>query len=212
MRIYDIGANIGKFTDENIKINKDCEFILLEANPKLCDDLKRKYEKNNKIKIFNYLVSDVDNQDIDFHIYRSNPLSTASIDWAKTGRFKDHYNDGKIEKTIKINSICLDTLIDVYGESDYIKIDVEGYENVVIKGMKKYLGLLSFEWAEELKNQIIDSISHLNSIGYSQYYISYNDNYTFIPNNFISYDEIISSINLNLKINRMDKWGMIFAK
>jgi FkbM family methyltransferase len=208
MKIYDIGANIGKFTDENIKINKDCDFILVEANPKLAEDLKIKYKNNNKISVVNCLISDIDDEQIDFHVYQSDTISTANNEWIKNGRFKNY----RLEKTIKINSLSLDKLINVYGEPTYIKIDVEGYENVVIRGMKKYLGFLSFEWAEELKPQIIDSISHLKNIGYTQYHISYNDNYTFIPKDFVSYDDIISIINTELIQDRMDKWGMIFVK
>ena len=61
----------------------------------------------------------------------------------------------------------IEDLIKTHGESDRMKIDVEGYEKTVILGISKHIGDLSFEWAEESKTDILDSLSHLFSISIS---------------------------------------------
>lgn len=210
-RIYDIGANLGNFTQSNLSKYHDCEFVLVEANPNLIEDLKSKFENNKNVKVLNYCVSNNDSEYIDFYIYHSNPLSTASKKWMTNSRFSDHYERKVYNEPIKIESISLETLVEKYGNSDYIKIDVEGYENVVISGLKSNIGLISFEWAEEFKSEIIESVNKLNELGYKDYNISYSDNYLYIPEKFISYDNILNELN-NLNEFRKDKWGMIFAK
>jgi len=208
MRIYDIGANIGRFTEENIKKYDNCEFILVEANPSLVQVLNNKFEKFDNISIVNNCVSDTNGEEIDFYICESDTISSASKKWTKDSRFSDNY---KYFNPIKTKSITIESLLEKYGKPDYIKIDVEGYENVVISGIKNYVGLLSFEWAEESKDDILESLSHLRSIGYRYFYISYNDNYTFIPNDFVSYNIIKSEVE-SLNEDQKEKWGMIFVK
>jgi FkbM family methyltransferase len=207
MRIYDIGANVGRFTEDNINKYKDCEFILVEANPVLCDLLDNKFKEYENIKIVNMCVSSVDNEELDFFISEADTISTASKEWIDNSRF----NNYKYFEPIKSKSITIESLISQYGKSDYTKIDVEGYEKIVILGIKKNIGLISFEWAEELKEDIKESILHLYLIGYKEFYISYSDEYTFIPNNFSDYDSLKSEVD-SLDISRKEKWGMIFAK
>ena len=47
--------------------------------------------------------------------------------------------------TIKIQTITLDILIDKYGIPGFIKIDVEGSESLVLKGLTRRVAALSFE-------------------------------------------------------------------
>jgi FkbM family methyltransferase len=207
-RIYDIGANIGRFTEENIKKYNSCEFILVEANPRLYNLLTSKFKNIDNINIINSCVSDKDNEELDFYICEVDTISSASKEWTTESRFSDNY---KYFDAIKVKSITIDSLIETYGKPDYIKIDVEGYESVVISGLKRHIGLLSFEWAEESKDDILKSISHLKSIGYKKFHISYNDNYTFIPNDFTDYDTIKLEVE-SLNKNKREKWGMIWSK
>jgi FkbM family methyltransferase len=206
-RIYDIGANVGKFTEENTIKYPNCEIIVIEANPSLFETLSNKFYSNNKITILNNCVTNEDDTSIDFYICEADTISSASKKWTTESRFADY----KYREPIKIEGISIETLIKKYGKADYIKIDVEGYEKVVISGMSKNLGLLSFEWAEELKQDILESLNHSNSIGYTKYYISYNDSYTFIPEQFFSFDYLINEVD-KLNESRKVKWGMIFAK
>lgn len=206
-RIYDIGANIGKFTEVNIDKYINCEFIVVEANPNLIPVLEKKFESIKNIKILNLCVSDSDGF-VDFYISEADTISTASKEWINESRF----NNFKYNSPIKVKSVSIDSMMIEYGESDYTKIDVEGYEYTIIKGIEKYIGLISFEWAEEMILDIKNSLFHLNSIGYKEFYITYNDDYKFIPDFYISYNDIISELDNNLDDKRKEKWGMIFSK
>jgi len=204
-RIYDIGENVGNFTEENLKKYSQCEFILIEANPELIPILKNKFKNLNKVKILNYCISENDGY-ANFYISAAHKISTASTKWITDSRFSNY----KFKDPIKIQSSSLNSIVEKYGKSDYIKIDVEGYEKTIILGIKKYLGLISFEWAEELKSDILDCITHLNSIGYTNFFVNYNDNYTFLPSEYYNFEKIKDEIN-KLNPKNKEKWGMIFA-
>lgn len=212
MIIYDIGANNGNFTQLNIPIYQNAKFILVEANPNLCNFLNEKFANSNNIIVLNRCISEKDNTKIKFYVNNTcDGISTACKKWIQDSRFKNNFQS---ITEVDIDSISIDSLIEQYGKADYIKIDVEGYENIVIRGMNRYQGLLSFEWAEEMKTEIKESLHRLNSLGYENFYIlSGTDYYSFMPqkSDYIDYDSIIEIINAELDEKRCNKWGMIFT-
>ena len=51
-------------------------------------------------------------------------------------------------------------------QSDFIKIDVEGYEYEVIKGLTYPVRSMSFEFTPEYLDATLASLEHLRSIGH----------------------------------------------
>src|SRR5262249_60695009 len=47
---------------------------------------------------------------------------------------------------IEVNVVTLDSLIDEFGVPDYIKIDVEGFDLEVLRGLSQPIALLSVEF------------------------------------------------------------------
>lgn len=208
MKIFDIGTNHGHFTDEYLILNPNSKIICIEANPNLCAYLVNKFMNNDNVSVYHYLVSNTSNQNIDFYI---NPgcdgVSTASTDWVKNSRF----SDSNWAEPIKIESITLDDLIDNTFIPDMIKIDVEGYENTVIKGLTKKVDLIQFEWAEEETESVKDTCEYLKSIGYTQFAYKFGDRpYTDIPTEYTSLENL--QLFEQLIPSRKDKWGMLYAK
>lgn len=208
MKIFDIGTNHGHFTDEYLSLYPNSQIICIEANPNLCAYLVNKFMNNHNVSVYHYLVSNTSNQDIDFYI---NPgcdgVSTASTDWVKNSRF----SDSNWSEPIKIESITLDDLIDNTFIPDMIKIDVEGYENAVIKGLTKKVDLIQFEWAEEETESVKDTCEYLKSIGYTQFAYKFGDRpYTDIPTEYTSLEDL--QLFEQLIPSRKDKWGMLYAK
>lgn len=208
MNIFDIGSNHGKFTEEYLKLYPNGNFICIEANPDLCDYLVAKFKNFSNVQVYHYLVSNKSNELIDFYVNGlCDGVSTASLNWVTNSRFRGN----GWSMPIKIESITLDELIKNTFTPDIIKIDVEGYENTVIKGLTHKSNLLQFEWAEEECESLKDSCKYLESIGYSQFSYKFGDlPYTDIPSNFT----YLSNLDLfeQLIPERKDKWGMIYTK
>ena len=198
---FDIGANIGKWSLENINHCK--KIITIEASPitfkKLVDNCK-----NDNIILLNYAVCNNGN-DITFYRADCDTLSTINKEWltAETSRCHNHhYTD------IKCKTITIDKLIEQYGLPDKIKIDVEGGEYECICSLTQKVKLLCFEWASETNTIIFNCINYLYNLGYTQYYIQMLDNYSFRPQ-----DNDINTIKTKLSntIPKQD-WGMIWCK
>lgn len=207
MIIFDIGANKGLFTDKCLSINKINKLIAIEPNPRLYEYLKNKYKNNETVIVLNNLVSEKNDELIDFYISNADTISTASIDWINKSRFA---NDYIWYPPIKIKSITLDELIKRYGTPDLIKVDVEGYELEVIKGLTIKQNEICFEWAEEEKGKINKTVEHLQSLGYNKFGFIYSDDYMVRPEKYTTWED--SEIHNDMDVNRKEKWGMIWAK
>lgn len=89
----------------------------------------------------------------------------------------------------------LENFICKFGLPKYIKIDVEGYELEVLKGLETPIPLLSFEAnLPEFRVETIKSIEYLHNLSSGKYVYNFaNDNF-FLKEDFISKDEAIDYI------------------
>jgi FkbM family methyltransferase len=225
--IFDIGYNIGNFTQACLNKYTNCKVIAVEANPRLC-----RLGSYHNLTLLNNLVSDKDNMKIDFFIDPiQNGISTASVNYLNNSRFaKGSKNlepaSGKWQAPIKVQSITLDTLINIYGVPDLIKIDVEGYESTVLSGLTKAARDICFEWHEESYDELMKIVKHLKLLGYTKFgivgyfdegnifdkmtYTDRGDQHLLYPNNFYSWEEL--NINCLIKPERRVNYGMCFVK
>lgn len=208
MNLFDIGTNHGRFTKEYLQLYPDAKIVCVEANQHLYDGLVEEFKHNNNVLIYHNLVSDTSTKLIDFHLNQTyDGVSTASKDWVENSRFK--YTDWV--DIVQVESITLDKLIEQTFIPDMIKIDVEGYENTVIKGLTKKVDLLQFEWSEEIIDSVKDTCQYLQSIGYSEFAYKFEDlPYSYLPNIFTSLDNL--GLFEQLIPERKEKWGMIYTR
>jgi len=157
---FDVGANLGNRVEPLLNIG--AKVIAVEPQEYCNKYLQYKFGK--KIEIVTKGLGETEGIK-DFHISKYYALSSFSEDWinsVKTGRFKGTNWD----KVIKVEMTTLDQLIAKFGLPAFIKIDVEGYELLVLKGLSRSVKMISFEFTvPEQTNNAIDCISQIEKIG-----------------------------------------------
>jgi hypothetical protein len=88
---------------------------------------------------------------------------------------------GKPYRTIAATTITLDTLADLYGVPDLIKIDVEGAEWSVFKGLSSKMGTIAFEWTLETLEDHQLQLEYLLHGGYTEVGCQYIVNHCEAP-------------------------------
>lgn len=206
MLIFDIGANVGNWSKENI--NNCDKIIAIEPQSDVYEELKKTCANKNIICL-NYAVCNNDCKDIIFYQSNCNQLSSLNKEWFTnpTSRF---YNRCSFQSII-CKSITIDKLIEEYGKPDLIKIDVESGEYTCIISLTQKVNCLCFEWASEVNEITFACMDYLLTLGFTNFYIQFEDNYLFRPDEN-SYYSIEETKKILLNTTPREHWGMIWCK
>ena len=198
MLLFDIGANRGDAVIAGLE--KGYKVIALEPAPKVYAELVKNYIYSPNVIPLKFAVSDSNNKEIEFYECIEDGLSTIEKSWLTDPSMP--YN-GKAYRTIKANTITLDSLVDLYGVPDLIKIDVEGAEWFVFRGMTKKYKTLTFEWTIETLDEHIQQLKYLRSLGYTEYGPQFIEHHLQEPDYWFSLDKP----NLDVWIaHNEDRW------
>jgi FkbM family methyltransferase len=203
---FDIGANIGECTQWFLDQNYD-KVISIEPGAEAFSQLFQKFNNNPRV-IMHYLAISDKPGTIKFWNSNWHTTSTAAKAWVTNSRFS-----GKCawEAVIK-NAITIDELINLHGLPNFLKVDVEGYELEVFKGLThNRIETIAFEWAEEEYTQLNNIVQYLKSIGYNEFSFTYADNLSDSENLFYTEWEKLD-IHLDIIPSRKERWGMVYAK
>ncbi len=145
--IFDIGANDGHKTVVFCKLAD--KVVACDPDPFNTGILKTRFRNNNLVSIEAVAVTDHIGKS---ELYIEKPgsaLNSINPQW-KTILEEEHNNRWNepvkfTDKLITVPATTLDKLIDKYGIPDYIKIDVEGNEKNVLKGLTHPVRYISYE-------------------------------------------------------------------
>lgn len=136
-------------------------------------------------------------------------LSTLSDEWIRTtrehGRFAKHYWDSEVS----VQVTTMDKLVEKYGTPLFAKIDVEGYEYEVIKGLNKPIKYISLEFAYEYLESIFLSLEHLAGLGQIQVNYAKGKAPQFASKTWLSVEEPKEEMMLLEK--KLSSWGDVYV-
>jgi FkbM family methyltransferase len=185
--VFDIGANCGQKAAQFARISR--LVICVEPDQAAANQLKARFEKRSTVRIINAGVGAHPGREIFYQSSPANPLNTFSRKWAESQQAK--------ASEYEVLIITLDEMIEKYGMPQYIKIDVEGYELEVIKGLHRPIQSLSFECnLEKFRCESLECIAYLAALqpGLFNYCVSEPPN-KFAAKEWLRADEITKVVS-----------------
>jgi len=156
--VFDIGANVGNRIAAFIGCK--AEIVAVEPQPACVMILKEKFA--NQITIEQVGLSDTPGE-LQMHLSTDSTVSSFNSDFIN--KTKNRFKHSQWNETITVPVITLDTLIKKYGIPKFCKIDVEGFELRVLKGLSSGIPFLSFEYCvPEMQADMLLCIEQLNKI------------------------------------------------
>ncbi len=189
--IFDIGANIGNRVAIFLKIG--AKVVAVEPQPACIAQLTNKF--GNRIQLEPVCLGAAEGE-MNMYISNESTLSTLSKNFIeRTGktRFKNNQWDQQI--AVKVNT--LDNLIAKYGLPVFCKIDVEGFEAEVLKGLSQAIPQLSFEYCvPEMQDNLLNSLQALHAItADGKYNYSVRESMQLESAVWMDYEQMIQLVN-----------------
>ena len=163
--LIDIGTHKGEFLESFLKIKKIKKFYCFEPQKKIYDNLKKRFIKEKKIKLYNYALGDTC---LNKKIYINNLTSTSTLSKfnhrSKYLKFKNFLTgtDLKNQKSYFVNQKTIDKVFKKISlKKTFVKIDVEGYEYKVLVGAQKKINQLTYILVE---NQFFNQYKNYGNI------------------------------------------------
>ena len=159
---FDIGANRGDATVVALAFGYDV--IAIEPS-RVYAELVKNFIYEPRVIPIKFAVSDKDNERVEFYEAEEDGLSTLNKEWLTADTMP---YAGKPFWTTYAHTITIDTLAEIYGQPDLIKIDVEGGEWSVFNGMICKYKMLTFEWTQETLEEHQKQLHYLKALGYTE--------------------------------------------
>jgi FkbM family methyltransferase len=128
----DVGANCGMYTVLGCAVNPCVRVVAVEPVPKVCAALANNVRQNNldsRVTILNVALGD-SNGSVPFHEAENSTMGSMAV-----GGYQ-----GQAGRVIQVECRTLDSIVDDLNiEPDFMKIDVEGFEHLVLSGGNRVL-------------------------------------------------------------------------
>lgn len=165
---YDIGANYGLYTYLALELCR--EVHAFEPIPYIIESIEKntKQEIESRKLFLNNVAISNKNGKTKFYLYKENPGSSSLI---------MNYLNREDKIVIEVDLITLESYLKTHNCPTFIKMDVEGAEDLVIKGginfFEDYCPLIVLEvWSTKNNGEIsMKAVNLLRTLGYQSYYI-----------------------------------------
>ena len=189
--VFDVGANVGNRVVSFLECGANV--IAVEPQPACVDTLRARF--GNRIIIETVGLGEAIGE-LDMHIATDSTVSSFSEEYISSTKARFKYS--KWVDTIKIPVTTMDTLIAKYGIPKFCKIDVEGFELQVLKGLHQSIPFLSIEYCvPEMQTQLNDCIQYLQGLSSGcEFNYSVGETMEWALTSWMSAAEFIRHINL----------------
>jgi len=157
--VFDVGANIGNRV--KIFLRLGCSVVAVEPQVPCRSVLRRAFGRQITI-VPKALAEKIDSTLM--HIAEFDTMSSMSPEWMTNTIQSGRFSAQIWTRTATVKTTTLDVLCKEYGSPAFTKIDVEGSEACVIRGLTHPVPALSFEFVPEYMQGAVACVEHLNSI------------------------------------------------
>jgi FkbM family methyltransferase len=143
---FDVGANVGN--RGKIFLGLGARVVAIEPQGQCVNVLRRLYGKNKNLTLVEGALGANEGQG-EIKIGDEIILSSMSPEWINAVRRSGRFSRCRWDTTTIIEITTLDKMIDQYGVPSFVKINVEGFEYEVVKGLSRPVKALSLEFTPE---------------------------------------------------------------
>jgi FkbM family methyltransferase len=200
--VFDVGAHTGAMAELFLALG--ARVVCIEPQPSCVETLRAKFSGRSDVAI-EAIGAGAAAGVLELSICKEGAQSSTFSEKWQQGRFAYCHFEEKVSVPVG----TLDALIGKYGIPAFCKIDVEGYETEVLRGLNKGIPQLSFEFTKEYLADAIECMRRVDSISPSHFNVSLYNRYRLALPRWIGADEMAGYLE---RIPEPDLCGDIYCR
>ncbi len=169
--VFDIGAHVGDRTASFRRLG--ARVVVCEPQTNCLRVLRLLHGRDRDVTLLETAVSDREGV-LTFSVNTRNPtVSTLSTEFVTAANAGAKGWEGQTwDKQVQVRATTLDALIAKYGAPVFVKIDVEGAEEQVLRGLSAPVPALSFEFTTIQRDVADACLRRCADLGYDRFNVS----------------------------------------
>ncbi|WP_227287492.1 FkbM family methyltransferase [Boseongicola sp. H5] len=204
---FDIGAHVGDRTASFLRLG--ARVVALEPQPQVFRALRLIHGRQRRA-VLEQMAAGEGPGEIEMFLNSGNPtVSTASADLVAAASSAPAWKDEVWDRTVRVPVTTLDRLMARHGVPDFVKIDVEGHELMVLKGLARAVPALSFEVTTLQRDMACACVGRLCQLGPYEFNISLGEDHRLRQSSWTNAPEMCAEI---LRLPAAANSGDIYAR
>lgn len=209
--VFDVGAHVGDRVSSFRRLG--ARVVAIEPQGLLIDLLTHIHGRDANVVILPRAVGATSGRKT-FHLNTDNPtVSTISDAFPRRAGDAPGWEGQRWDDDVDVDVVTLDALLARFGIPAFIKIDVEGYEDAVLRGLSHPVKALSFEFTTIMRDTAIACIERLALLGDYRYNFSLGETQRLTFETWLSDDEMAKHLfRLPHEANSGDVYAVLAPK
>jgi FkbM family methyltransferase len=203
---FDVGAHVGNRL--RVWQQLGARTVAIEPQPLIFNLLQRLYGRSPHVVLLDQAVGAAPGKAM-LHISQRTPtVSTLSRSWMQAVQQDESFAGVAWETAVPVPLTTLDALIGQYGRPAFCKIDVEGFELEVLRGLSTPIPALSFEYIPAALDVALGCVERLKQLGEYHYSYALGETHHLQAEPWLKADEMCRFLQ---KLSPQAKSGDIYA-
>jgi FkbM family methyltransferase len=204
---FDVGANYGTRIDSFLRLG--ARVVAVEPLDQVMHYLAMRYRRNPRVTLVHSGLDRSDGSRVIYICANATGASSMSTELIEIQRVKDPTIEFSQSATVTVTT--LDRLISLHGLPSFCKIDVEGFEFEVLRGLSHAIPKLSLEYTPERIRPVIDCIAHLSALGSYEYNYSVEESMVLARSDWVSAKQMPRFVE-DVIVTQGGTFGDIYAR
>jgi FkbM family methyltransferase len=161
--VFDIGAHVGNHTRALARLG--ARVVAIEPQPQLARWLRWLFHGDQRLTVVEAALGARPGKASLYPSPRTPTVATLSADWIAAVGSATSFAGVRWEAPLEVPVTTLDALIEQHGLPRFCKIDVEGFEAEILRGLSQPIPLLSFEYVPAAIAIACEAVSLLAALG-----------------------------------------------
>jgi FkbM family methyltransferase len=188
---FDVGAHVGDRT--TLLLRTGARVVAVEPQPALFQKLGRAFGEDKRVTLVKEAVGAEPGEAELRWPGDGLALGSMSTEWVERVRSSGRFG-GEWENRTVVPVTTLDALIERYGTPSFCKIDVEGYEEPVLRGLSRPISTISIEFTPEYLDSTERALRRLAEIGEYRFDYGIGESLALVEGHWLSGDELLSRL------------------